>query len=202
MFTGLVEQIGRISAVQPLTNARAFEISVPEWTDALTIGESIAVDGICLTVMALQPGGFRVQVVAPSLERTTAGEWQTGRPVNLERAVRADGRLGGHLVQGHIDATGSVQRLQRVGEHVHVDIRMPEIVTEVTVLHGSLAVDGVSLTVSELPEENVARVALIPHTWKHTNLARLERAARVNLEGDLIGRFVVSYLKRWAPALG
>ncbi|MGH7467681.1 MAG: riboflavin synthase [Longimicrobiales bacterium] len=203
MFTGLVEGVGHIGGVQSRTNAREFEITVPGWAAALTLGESVAVDGICLTAMELLPDGFRVQVVAPSLARTTAGEWSPGRRVNLERALRADGRLGGHFVQGHVDATGTVLRVQHAGEHVHVDIRLPEMVTELTVLHGSLAVDGVSLTVSELPDDDVARVALIPHTWKHTNLSRLERNTRVNLEGDLIGRFVVGYLKRWAlPALG
>jgi riboflavin synthase len=144
-----------------------------------------------------------VQVITPTLERTTAAEWINGRVVNLERALRAQDRLGGHLVQGHIDATGTVLRIEQAGEDLEIELQLPEVVAEVTVLHGSIALDGVSLTVSDLPRDDVARVALIPHTRQHTNLSRLEPGTRVNLEGDLIGRFVVGYLKRWAlPALG
>jgi riboflavin synthase len=202
MFTGLVEQVGLIAAVVERGDLREFTITAPAWDEPLTPGESIAVDGICLTVAGLADESFSVLAVVPTLERTTAGQWTRGRAVNLERALRADGRLGGHFVQGHVDAVGSVKRVQRAGDDVQLDIQLPAVVAEVTVLHGSLAVDGVSLTVSELPEEDVARVALIPHTLKHTNLARLQRAALVNLEGDLIGRFVIGYLKRWAlPAL-
>jgi riboflavin synthase len=203
MFTGLVERTGEISAVGERDQAREFTISVPDWNDRLSLGESIAVDGICLTVAELFDHGFRVQTVHATLDRTTAGEWDTGRLVNLERSLRASDRLGGHIVQGHVDDTGTVVALQRVGESMQLDVLLPDVVAEVTVLHGSIAIDGVSLTVSELPEDDVARVALIPHTWNHTNLSRLVPGERVNLEGDLIGRFVVGYLKRWSlPALG
>ena len=203
MFTGLVEQVGEISAVRNQGQLRELDVYAPDWDQPLTLGESIAVDGVCLTVTRIdQDGGFSVQAIAPTLRRTTAAEWTTGRAVNLERALRAGARLGGHIVQGHIDAVGVVSRVEQSSDDVQVDISLPDVVAEITVLHGSIAVDGVSLTVSELPEDNLARVALIPHTWKHTNLSRLQPGSRVNLEGDLIGRFVVSYLKRWAlPAL-
>ncbi len=202
MFTGLIERTGRIDNARELDHAREFTVTVPEWDDQLAAGESISIDGICLTVAGLVDQGFRVQAVKATLDRTTAGEWDSGRSLNLERALRASDRLGGHIVQGHVDATGDVVGLQRVGESVLLDVLLPEVVAEVTVLHGSITVDGVSLTVSELPEEDVARIALIPHTWNHTNLSRLVPGVRVNLEGDLIGRFVVGYLKRWAlPAL-
>jgi riboflavin synthase len=203
MFTGLVERLGRIAEVQQRATLREFNIRTAGWDQPLALGESVAVDGICLTVAGLLEDGFLVQVITPTLERTTAAGWTAGRAVNLERALRAQDRLGGHIVQGHVDGTGSVLRVEHLDDDVLIDIQLPEIVAEVTVLHGSIAVDGVSLTVSDLPEDDVARVALIPHTWEHTNLARLQPATRVNLEGDLIGRFVVSYLKRWAlPALG
>lgn len=203
MFTGLVERTGEISAIGELDKAREFTIRVPEWSDQLSIGESIAVDGICLTVAELSDIGFRVQAVNATLDRTTAGEWETGRMVNLERSLRAGDRLGGHIVQGHVDGTGTVEKLLRVGESMQLDVLLPDVVAEVTVLHGSITINGVSLTVSELPDDDVARIALIPHTWNHTNLSRLVPGDRVNLEGDLIGRFVVGYLKRWSlPALG
>jgi riboflavin synthase len=196
MFTGLIEQVGRIVHVEERVSARVFQVHVPEWSDQLELGESIAVDGICLTVATLAGDGFVAQAMAPTLERTTAGRWQVGRAVNLERALRAGSRLGGHILQGHVDCTGQVVRVQELDDHIQVDIRMPEVVGEVTVLHGSLGVDGVSLTVSALPSADVARVALIPHTVAHTNLSRLAPSCPVNLEGDLIGRFIVAYLKR------
>jgi riboflavin synthase len=203
MFTGLVERVGRVTATRDLQQAREFSIAVPEWSGELKAGDSVSIDGICLTVVTLSDDGFGVQAVEPTLDRTTAGEWEIGRLVNLERALRAGDRMGGHIVQGHVDGTGEVLGIEPRDEQVTLDLILPNVVAEVTVLHGSITVDGVSLTVSELPEEDVARIALIPHTWSHTNLSRLVAGARVNLEGDLIGRYVVSYLKRWAlPALG
>jgi riboflavin synthase len=203
MFTGLIERLGRIGDVRQHTTVREFTIRTSGWDQPLVLGESIAIDGICLTVAGMVDDGFVVQVITPTLERTTAAEWINGRVVNLERALRAQDRLGGHLVQGHIDATGTVLRIEQAGEDLEIELQLPDVVAEVTVLHGSIALDGVSLTVSDLPRDDVARVALIPHTRQHTNLSRLEPGTRVNLEGDLIGRFVVGYLKRWAlPALG
>jgi len=137
-----------------------------------------------------------VAAVEATLSRTTAAEWQPGRQVNLERSLRAGQRLGGHFVQGHVDGLGAVQQVQKAGAQVVIDVSLPEIVAEVTVLHGSITIDGVSLTVSELPGNDMARVAIIPFTWSHTNLARLVPGSTVNLEGDLIGRFVIEHLRR------
>jgi riboflavin synthase len=200
VFTGLVESVGQVLTVEDVREARVLTIAALAFAQELTLGESIAIDGVCLTVTDRTDTHFRVQAVGPTLERTTVGEWRIGRKLNLERAVRADTRLGGHFVQGHIDGVGKVLRIARQGEHVLLDVQLPEIVAEVTVLHGSLAIDGVSLTVSALPADNSAQVALIPHTWANTNLPRLEVGDRVNLEGDLLGRYVVQYLKRMHPA--
>lgn len=196
MFTGLVETVGRVLVAEERTHGRKITIDAPVLAPALSIGDSVAIDGVCLTVIAQNSTSFGVEVVAPTLERTTAGEWSPGRALNLERALRADARLGGHFVQGHVDGVGAVAQVRRAGEHVLLEVELPEVVAEVTVLHGSIAIDGVSLTISEMPAGNRVRVALIPHTWSHTNLQRLAERDRVNLEGDLIGRFVVQYLKR------
>ena len=196
LFTGLVESVGRIAAVEERPQYRAFTIEAAELASTLTVGDSVAIDGICLTVTQQTVTTFQVQAVGSTLERTTAGDWVKDRRLNLERALRADARLGGHFVQGHIDGVGAVLRLEVAGDHAMLDVELPQAVAEVTVPHGSIAVDGVSLTVSAMPTENRARVMLIPHTWAHTNLSRLEAGARVNLEGDLLGRFVVQYLKR------
>jgi riboflavin synthase len=124
------------------------------------------------------------------------GDLEKGSRVNLERALALGTRLGGHMVQGHVDGVGRVVNIQRAAEHVLMDIAVPEDVADVTVLHGSIAVDGVSLTVNDLPRDGVIQVALIPHTWEHTNLADLRENSSVNLEGDMIGKFVVAYMKR------
>lgn len=201
MFTGLVEAVGSLAAVREQGDVKLVRIAAP-LAAQLRVGESVAVDGVCLTVVHQDATEFDVQVVAATSARTTAAEWTPGRQVNLERSLRLGDRMGGHFVQGHVDAIGSVRRLQHSGENMLLDVELPELVAEVTVLHGSIAVDGVSLTVSALPEEDVAQIALIPHTLQETNLRRLSKGARVNLEGDLLGRFVANYLRRslWGAA--
>jgi len=200
MFTGLVEHVGRIAALE--RTDRGLRISVDAQPIAATaaIGDSIAVDGICLTVVDRTPETFSVEAIGTTLGRTTAADWSVGREVNLERALAAGDRLGGHFVQGHVDGVGTVTRVERVGEHVLLEVEAPEEVMEVTVLHGSVTIDGVSLTVNSLPSAMSLEVALIPHTWEHTNLRRLDVGDRVNLEGDMLGRFVVNFLRRQAAA--
>ena len=199
MFTGIVEDLGTVRSVAPLEGGRSMVIEAgPECLAALGIGSSIAVDGVCLTVVALAPDAFHVEAIGTTLSRTTLSGFSSGRRVNLERPLALGGTLGGHLVQGHVDGVGTVRSVEHHGEHVLLDVAMPGDVAEVTVLHGSIAVDGVSLTVNALPSGDVFQVGLIPHTWAVTNLARLQPGDQVNLEGDMIGRFVVHYLKRSA----
>jgi len=201
MFTGIVEATGTVRTVAPLEGGRSLVITAPpEQVRELGVGSSIAVDGVCLTVVQLEPDAFHVEAIGTTLSRTTIGSFEAGRQVNLERPLALGGTLGGHLVQGHVDAIGRVRAVAHHGEHVLLDVAMPPDVAEVTVLHGSIAVDGVSLTVNALPAPDVFQVALIPHTWEVTNLSRLQAGDPVNLEGDMIGRFVVHYLKRAAPS--
>ncbi|MFW6080212.1 MAG: riboflavin synthase, partial [Gemmatimonadota bacterium] len=201
MFTGIVEEVGRIGEVEPLEGGRRMRIEAETVRDGLAPGDSVAVDGACLTVAALEPAGFAVEAIGTTLSRTTLGEFESGRRVNLERALALGARVGGHLVQGHVDGRGRIVRTERFEEHaLLIDVELPDRVSEVTVLHGSIAINGVSLTVNARPAPSVAQVALIPYTWEHTNLAELEPGAPVNVEGDLIGRFVVDYLKRTAVA--
>jgi riboflavin synthase len=200
MFTGLIEEVGHIVAVTPFGAGRRLRIAASTTLPGLALGDSIAVDGVCQTVVVLHPDAFEVEAIATTLARTTFGALAAGDPVNLERPVPADGRMGGHFVQGHVDGVGRVAGVERRGEHVLVDIEVPEVVREVTVLHGSVAVQGVSLTVNALPGPDTVQVALIPHTWEHTNLGRLEVGDAVNVEGDLLGRHVIEYLKRRAAS--
>lgn len=196
MFTGIVEEVGRVREVEVRGDGRRIVIAAETVLDGLRTGDSIAVDGVCQTAVAVDGDGFAVDTVATTLSRTTLGELRPGDEVNLERALALGDRLGGHLVQGHVDDTGPVVRVERVGGHVLLEVDVPEHVGDVTVLHGSIAIHGVSLTVNALPARNRVQVALIPHTWEHTNLRHLRAGGRVNLEGDMIGRFVAHMLER------
>lgn len=197
MFTGIVSAVGTVRQVQELEDARRITIqATPELLQDARNGDSIAVDGVCQTVVALEGDSFTVEAIGTTLSRTTVGEFEPGRRVNLEAALALGDRLGGHLVQGHVDGVGRVLSIEHTGEHVLLTVALPPEVDEVTVLHGSIAIDGVSLTVNALPVPGSAQVALIPYTWDHTNLSRLEAGSTVNLEGDMLGRFVVHYMKR------
>jgi riboflavin synthase len=198
MFTGLIEAVGIVRSTEVRADGRRIVIDAPPLMDDLAIGDSIAVDGVCQTVVERNGRGFAIDSIATTLSRTTLGALQPGTSVNLERALQLGGRLGGHLVQGHVDATGVVVAIERAGQHVLLDVEMPDDVADVTVLHGSIAIQGVSLTVNGLPARNRAQVALIPHTCEQTTLRHLRVGDRVNLEGDMIGRFVAHLLRRGA----
>jgi riboflavin synthase len=196
MFTGIVLAQGTVTRTEELRDARRIEIAADAaFLDGVVAGDSIAIDGVCQTVVARTAGSFTVEAIGTTLGRTTFGELAPGRRVNLEPALALGERLGGHLVQGHVDGTGTVLAVAHTGEHVLLDVTLPPDVAEVTVLHGSIAIDGVSLTVNALPAPGSAQVALIPYTRSNTNLSRLEPGSTVNLEGDMLGRFVVHYLK-------
>lgn len=192
MFTGLVEAVGVVRERRELDRGARLTIEAP-FVDELAAGESVAVDGVCLTAEDRDGEAFTTTAVLTTLERTTVGEYGPGRRVNLERALRAGDRMGGHFVQGHVDAVGEVAGLERRGETVLLSVRLPPDVARTTVERGSLALDGVSLTVSRL-EGEVAEIALIPHTWTHTALDRLQPGDDVNLEADLLGKYVARLL--------
>jgi riboflavin synthase len=184
MFTGIVTGVGEIKDVQ---NG---ELRIKASYKGVKKGESIAVNGACLTVERVVQGGFTVHAVATTLGRTLIGEWQKGRRVNLERAMRAGDRLGGHFVQGHVDGLGTVERVAESGDALLLDIRVPREVEETTVLHGAITVDGVSLTVNTLPRAGVVQVSLVPFTRAHTTLGKLEQSDRVHVEADVLGKYV------------
>lgn len=199
MFTGIIEAVGTVAETRELEGGRLLRIRAPEVLDGLGVGDSMAVDGACLTAVEVLDDGFRVEAIGTTLSRTIAGGYRQGSRVNLERAVRAGDRLDGHLVQGHVDGIGHLVRSEERGEYLLMDVRVPDEVERVTILHGSIALNGVSLTVNALPEPGICQVALIPHTRKLTNLADLEPGDPANLEGDLIGKYVGRML---APHLG
>lgn len=202
MFTGLVEEVGTVMAVATRPEGRRMTIRAPNIAPDLTGGASVAVDGACLTVAALEAATFAVDVVPATLARTIAGDYRVGTRVNLERALRLGDRLGGHLVQGHVDGVGSlVSRTDPApGDGARLlTFRVPREVARATVLHGSITLSGISLTVSEQPGRDLVRIAIVPYTWKHTNLADLAAGAPVNVEGDLIGKYVGKLLSVYTP---
>jgi riboflavin synthase len=200
LFTGIVEEVGTVAAVQPAGNGVELRIAAQAVMDGLSLGDSVAHDGVCLTVTSIADGSYTVQAVATTLERTTIGELAPGSRVNLERALAFGARLGGHLVQGHVDAVGRVVSVRPEEELTLIDFAVPSGIAAVTVLHGSIALNGVSLTVNDVPAPGTVQVSIIPFTLEHTNLGDLRPGGAVNLEGDLIGKFVRHLLG--APAVG
>lgn len=189
MFTGIVETVGRIAAVERVEGGARLRIEAPDLVPELRPGDSVAAAGVCLTVGTREEGAFAVDAVATTLARTTLGERRPGDPVNLERAVRVGEPLGGHLVQGHVDEVGEVVSVSRGGATATLAVRVGAEVAALTVDRGSMAVDGVSLTVAALAGD-VAEFAIIPYTWSHTTLSELAVGSRVNVEADLIGKYV------------
>jgi riboflavin synthase len=187
MFTGLIEQVGEVENVRQSSAGRELRIRAP--FDDLTSGESIAVNGACLTVREFGAGWFEAAAVTTTLERTAIGDWKKGTRVNLERALRAGDRLGGHIVQGHVDCVGFVAAVERSGDAVLIDLALPSAVEPLFVLHGSITVDGVSLTVNELKPGGL-QLSLIEYTLRHTTLGDLKPGARVHVEADVIAKHV------------
>ena len=199
MFTGLITAIGTVRAAK--RTAAGLTLRIGAGYRALKRGESIAVDGACLTVERHGPGWFEVHVIATSLDRTMFGGYQTGRRVNLERALKVGDRLGGHLVQGHVDGVGQVERVAEQGDAWLVEIRVPEVVAQVSIPLGSITVDGVSLTVNAVPRRGIVQLSLIPFTFRHTTLGEKAPGDGVHLEGDTIGKYV-EQLIRTGPRSG
>ena len=187
MFTGLVEAIGTISDVQKTASGLELRIEC-SWND-LAEGESISVNGVCLTVLDSGSGWFTVAAMVMTVSRTAIGDWHAGSRVNLERAMRADGRFGGHIVQGHVDGVGTVSSVSRDDDTLLVEVDLPRGLANTAVLHGSVAVDGVSLTVNGL-EGDKLQVALIDYTLSHTTLGEVSEGSRVHIETDVIGKYV------------
>jgi riboflavin synthase len=192
MFTGIVSDIGRVRAVRDTNRDRRFEVETNYALDTVEIGASISHAGCCLTVVEKGDRWFAVEVSTESLEATTLGAWGEGAVVNLERPTRVGDELGGHIVSGHVDGVGEVVSVEpEIGSH-RVTIRAPMPLHRFIARKGSIAVDGVSLTVNEV-EGDVFGVNIIPHTWDVTTLGRLKPGSKVNLEIDMLAR----YLARW-----
>ncbi|MEW6582307.1 MAG: riboflavin synthase [Actinomycetota bacterium] len=198
MFTGLVEELGTVVAVRGDAALSRLSFRAPHVREGLALGDSVAVNGACLTVVELAPDGFSIDAVAETLRRTTTGGLRPGDPVNLERALEVGDRLGGHIVQGHVDGTGTVEEATPDGDGIQLRVTAPEELLRYVVEKGSIAVDGVSLTVASRPP-GAFTIALIPHTIAVTTLGPEAVGRAVNLEVDLLAKYVEALAAPYLP---
>ena len=198
MFTGIVETVGEVAALEPRGELTRVAIEAPAVVEGVRVGDSVALNGACLTVTAVSGSRLEFQAVKETLDLTSLGDLGVGSRINVERAMRADGRLDGHIVQGHVDGTGTVRALERHGDDVRLYVDCGPEVSDYLVPKGSVAVDGVSLTVVGARADGFD-VALIPHTLAVTTLGEKRPRDRVNLEADVLGKYVKRYLDRLQP---
>lgn len=193
MFTGIITHIGRIAAVIERDDGRELIVEAAIDPASIPIGASVAHSGVCLTVTTHEAGGWRIYASGETLARTTLGDWRTGDRVNIERSLRLGDELDGHLVFGHVDAKGSIQAIEQAGDSWRVVVAMPEALAPLVAVKGSVTVDGISLTVTEVTARSFA-LAIIPHTWAHTTLSDRRQGDAVNLEADMLARYVARQL--------
>ena len=197
MFTGLVEELGRVQSVEERPAGRRFWIGAGRVLEDARVGDSISCSGCCLTAVAVEPGRFAVEAVPETLRLTTLADWRAGTAINLERSLRLSDRLGGHLVQGHVDGVGEVRARTPEGDGARVTIALPASLARFVAHKGSLAVDGVSLTVAGLTDSG-CEIAYIPHTLAMTSADSYAPGTRVNLEVDLLARYLARLLEEGA----
>lgn len=189
MFTGIIEAVGEIAAIEDIGEFRTLRVQAGNILDGISTGASIAVNGVCLTVRALASGSFTADLSRETLERTSLQALRHGTTVNLERPMRADGRFGGHIVQGHVDGIGKIRAFDRDGDNWNLKVEFPATGKRYIVEKGSIAIDGISLTVAAI-HGSVLEVAIIPHTFENTNLQHAKTGDAVNLEFDVIAKYV------------
>jgi riboflavin synthase len=199
MFTGIIETVGIVEAVEPGDDLTRLIVSAESIADGVKLGDSVAVNGACLTVTSIRDGRFVFEAVQETMDRTSLGDLKVGARANLERAMRAGDRLDGHIVQGHVDGVGTVREMIQDGNDVRLQIDCDPEFADGVVEKGSIAIDGVSLTVAALLPSGF-EVALIPHTLEVTTLSDRRTHDRVNLEADVLGKYVKRYLERMLPS--
>lgn len=196
MFTGIVEEVGRITSIEQRGENRRITITAKNTPKELGTGNSVAVSGVCLTALEIKPESFCADLAPETWSRTSLSRIHEGALVNLELPMKADGRFGGHIVQGHVDGVGKLTAFERIAdsENWWLTIELPEDVAKYTVFKGSISIEGISLTVAKL-ENSRCTIAIIPHTVEMTNLHSLKPGDPVNLEADLIAKYVEKMMK-------
>jgi riboflavin synthase len=197
MFTGIIEEVGRIAHIRQEGQNRRIVVEAARSPKELKTGESVSVSGVCLTALDIKPGSFAADLAPETWQRTSFSRLREGALVNLELPMKADGRFGGHIVQGHVDGVGKLISFDRIAnsENRWLEIELPDEIEKYTVFKGSLSIEGISLTVARI-EGSVCGIAIIPHTVEMTNLHSLKPGDLVNLEADLIAKYVEKMMKR------
>ncbi|MEP6923332.1 MAG: riboflavin synthase [Pyrinomonadaceae bacterium] len=194
MFTGIIEELGKVEALEKRGSGARIKVSATTVTSETNDGDSIAVNGVCLTVLNVQTTSFAADVSSETLQRSTLGGLRVGSIVNLERAVTPSTRLGGHIVQGHVDATGKFLRAEQSGDFWTVRIGFPSEIARYLVFKGSVSVEGISLTIANLADDYF-EIAVIPKTWTMTNFHALQNGDAVNLEADITAKYIERILQ-------
>ncbi len=189
MFTGIIEEVGKVSTITD----KKIIISAQTVLNGTKIGDSISVNGVCLTVTKINTNSFDADISPETMKVTAFGNLKTGSAVNLERAMSADGRFGGHIVSGHIDGLGKVKSILKENDFYRISIELPAELAKYTVKKGSISIDGISLTIADI-KANIISVSVIPHTFKNTNLQNLRIGDFVNIETDILGKYVEKFL--------
>lgn len=200
MFTGIIEHTGEVVERREGVHGVTFVVAAPRLVEGMRPGDSVAINGVCHTIENLRTAGLEVTSVAQTLRLTTMGDLVKGDLVNLERAANATTALGGQIVQGHVDGVGVVVSFDEADDERRLTIALPEEIHETVVDRGSIAVDGVSLTVARRHEQPRITIAIVPYTSAHTVIANYREGARVNVEADVIGKYVKQYVDRWQTA--
>jgi len=195
MFTGIIEQAGTIAALDESGEFRTLRVSAGTILEGVAAGDSISVNGVCLTVRTFTRDSFTADLSRETLDRTSLQQLRTGTTVNLERPMRADGRFGGHIVQGHVDGVGEIRSFARDGDNWNLHVEVPKHALRYIVEKGSIAIDGISLTVAAI-RGAVVEIAIIPHTFENTNLRQAKSGDKVNLEFDVIAKYVERMLHK------
>lgn len=201
MFTGLIEEVGTVRNVRPRGDGATITVEARQVLEGLELGDSVAISGPCQTVISFDTSSFTVEAIRETMQRTRFGEWKPGQKVNLERAMRPSDRLGGHLVQGHVDGVVEVLKIQELAGSWRLRLALPEEGRPFVVEKGSIAIDGISLTVAATGGDWF-EVEIIPHTWSHTTLADLKVGGNVHVEWDLIAKYVHHMLSAYTGSKG
>lgn len=196
MFTGLIEEVGKVRQITKKSDGIVLTIEASKVSYGTNIGDSIAINGICLTVVDINDNLLKFEVSTETINRSNISKLKINDPVNLERAMMAGGRFGGHIVQGHVDTTGYVSSIKPLGSHTEFGIAIPQDYLDYVIEKGSIAIDGISLTINYI-KENQLVLNIIPHTLQNTNLKFKKVGDEVNLEFDILGKYVVQTMKRY-----
>jgi riboflavin synthase len=193
MFTGIIEEIGKIKKTEQIAGGLSIKIEAKKITGDISVNDSICIDGVCLTATKIEDSGFWVDAVGATMEKSNFSEIKNFSSVNLERSVRLNDRLGGHLVQGHVNGVGTISEIKKLGENYLLKISVPDQLEKYLIKEGSIAISGISLTIADVIK-NIITISVIPHTWRNTTLQYNQLNDKVNIEIDILAKYVEKLL--------